>query len=937
LWAKVFSCYFKDTTCGFPMPTIQRPFHRIFWHFVAAVSGIALFAFCFAAILSHAASGHANPSAFIGSTPTPCGTPGTLDTTFGTMGTVLTPVGTNYDEADAVAIQSDGKIVAAGESDNGTVFNLAVVRYNADGTLDTTFNGTGKVITPVGTTGSAANSVAIQPDGKIVAAGYSYNGSSYRFAVVRYNTNGTLDPTFNGNGIVTTAIGSRIDIAKSVVIQPDNFIVAAGYTFNGTNYSFAVVRYNADGTLHTAFNGTGIVVTPVGTGSSAAASVAIQPNAKIVAAGEVDVGANTQFAVVRYNYDGTLDTSFNTTGIVTTPIGSTFDEALSVASQPDNKIVAAGFSSNGSNYDFALARYNTNGTLDTTFNGAGKITTPLGTGDDAAASVAIQSGGNIVAAGSSFNGVSTNNFAVARYTTSGALDATFNGTGKVITPVGNSESGAAALAIQGDARVVVAGNGSSGSANGFALARYWGACPIPTATNTATPTPTYTPTNTATSTPTFTPTNTATATATNTPTNTATNTATSTPTFTPTNTSTPTGTNTPTDTPSNTATSTSTSTPTDTPTNTPTPTGPTITGTVTYGNAVSPPKFISNVTVTGTGSPNVAAFTDPPGATAGEYLLSGFGAGSYTVSLSKTTGQNSITSNDAARIAQHVAGISPLTTDIQKVTADVSGNGVISSNDAALIARFVAGLGSPIGSTNVWQFYLPPGPTFPIGASPTTRTYPSVTTSITGEDYVGLLIGDVTGNWIPSSARSSGSATAMPFYLRRSSASPVPVNQSSAAMPPAAEPLRTVSVALQETVTPAGNEIVIPITADGVADKQIISYEFDLRYDPAVIQPEVEPVDVKGTASRALSSVVNATGPGLLRVVIYGAIPIDANGVLLNLRFIAIGAPGSVSPLVMDRIMFNEGDPQVTATDGQVEISASTEDIVNKTAHTEKA
>src|SRR5437016_12995362 len=126
--------------------------------------------------------------------------------------------------------------------------------------------------------------------------------------------------------------------------------------------------------------------------------------------------------------------------------------------------------------------------------------------------------------------------------------------------------------------------------------------------------------------------------------------------------------------------------------------------------------------------------------------MTGFSFASFTVTLSKSTEKNSITSNDAARIAQHVAGISLLTTNNQKVTADVSGNGAISSNDAAKIAQFVAGLPfSPPNLTSTWQFYLPPGPSFPVGTSQTSRTYASVTSNVAGEDYVGLLIGNVTG------------------------------------------------------------------------------------------------------------------------------------------------------------------------------------------------
>ncbi len=339
------------------------------------------------------------------------------------------------------------------------------------------------------------------------------------------------------------------------------------------------------------------------------------------------------------------------------------------------------------------------------------------------------------------------------------------------------------------------------------------------------------------------------------------------------------------------ATPTPTSTSTSTATNTPTPiatASPSIGGTVTYGNAAVPPKFISNVTITGAGSPTVMTTSAAPGATAGQYVLTGFGTSSYTVSLSKTTGQNGVTSNDAARIAQHVAGTLPLTTDAQKVTADVSGNSSISSNDAALIARFVAGLGTIIGNTYQWQFYVSPGPTFPVGASPTTRTYSSVTGSITGQDYVGLLIGEVTGNWAPSAAREIKSTK------------------------------KNISVNLPMLSGSVGNEIIVPVDVRGVAGKDVISYEFDLKYDASVIKPLVDVADLKGTASRGLFVVTNAGTPGILRVVVYGAYPIDRDGLLLNLRFTAVGSAGSVSPLSFEQIMFNEGEPRVITADGRI-------------------
>ncbi len=181
------------------------------------------------------------------------GAPGDLDLSFGSGGKVITPVGSSYDYAYSVAIQADGKIVAAGYSDNGANYDFAVVRYNTDGTLDTSFGGTGKVVTAVGNFGSGASSVAIQADGKIVVAGSSYNGANDDFAVVRYNTNGSLDTSFNGTGKVTTPIGSDDDYANSVAIQADGKIVVAGSSIGAPNV-FAVVRYQAASNVRARFD-----------------------------------------------------------------------------------------------------------------------------------------------------------------------------------------------------------------------------------------------------------------------------------------------------------------------------------------------------------------------------------------------------------------------------------------------------------------------------------------------------------------------------------------------------------------------------------------------------------------------------------------------------------------------------------------------------------
>jgi ligand-binding sensor domain-containing protein len=308
-----------------------------------------------------------------------------------------------------------------------------------------------------------------------------------------------------------------------------------------------------------------------------------------------------------------------------------------------------------------------------------------------------------------------------------------------------------------------------------------------------------------------------------------------------------------------------------------------IAGTVTYGNAIGNPttRPVSNVTISGAGSPNVNAITSFPG---GNYTLSGFGAGSYTITPTKVGGVNSISSFDAAKIAQHVAGVSVLAGN-QFTVADVSGNGTLSSFDAAELARYVVAMPGS-GSTGNWIF------------SPANRAYAAVTASISGEDYSALLMGDVSGNWTDTGAKA--------------------MRENRKHSPQTGD--NGIGVELPTAITPSGKDVIIPVKVNGIAAKDVISYEFTLRYDASVMQPSSRVVDLKGTVSRGFAFAANATQPGVLRVVVYGAMPITDDGVLLNLKFTTVGRAGVVSPLTFEQIMFNEGEASVNAGDGKVQI-----------------
>ena len=407
---------------------------------------------------------------------------GSLDVSFGGDGKVTSGLASAESKINAVAVQSDGKIVAAGSSMVGSNVDFAVVRYTAAGALDTSFgDGDGLVTTSFGHDGTdTISAVAVLSDGKILAAGYAYNGTNLDFALARYTAAGVLDTTFGTGGKVITPIGSSMDHIRALAVQSDGKIVVAGNSHNGTNYDFAVARYTAAGVLDTGFSTDGKVTTAIGSGADTALAVAVQSDGKIVAAGHSHNGTNEDFALVRYTSTGALDTGFDTDGKVTTTIGSGNERAHGVAVLTGGEILAGGLSATPSPSfnDFALVRYTSAGALDTTFGTTsgstktGKITHAIGTSGDYGLAMVAQSGGKILVGGYAHVGGSDYDFALARFTALGALDTSFDSDGKVITDMGAGNAEANALAVGPDGEIVLAGFSHNGTHNDFALVRY---------------------------------------------------------------------------------------------------------------------------------------------------------------------------------------------------------------------------------------------------------------------------------------------------------------------------------------------------------------------------------------------------------------------------------------------------------------------------------
>ncbi len=398
--------------------------------------------------------------------------PGALDVTFGTNGIVISDLGSDSESANAVAIQPDDKIVIAGRIDIESDNAILVARYNTNGTLDPSFSVDGIVTTLIGTGDSQAYSVAIQQDGKIVIAGNSHNETSSEFTVVRYNSDGTLDHSFGVNGIATTDIGNDRDVGTSMIIQPDDKIVVAGYSRNGTDYDFAVVRYNSDGSLDNTFSVDGIITTALGSHYDRASSVALQQDGKIVVGGRSSSGTNLDFAVVRYNTGGTLDNTFGDNGIVTTDFGGLNEECYALTIQPDGKIILSGLSEEGSEGSTAVVRYNSDGTLDNTFSVDGIVTTLIGDYGSSGHSIALQQDGKIIVGGISYYNSEHYYYALVRYNSDGTLDHSFDDDGKLTTALGSRCDGCNAIAIQSDNKIIAAGSSYMDPDWHISLARY---------------------------------------------------------------------------------------------------------------------------------------------------------------------------------------------------------------------------------------------------------------------------------------------------------------------------------------------------------------------------------------------------------------------------------------------------------------------------------
>jgi len=396
---------------------------------------------------------------------------GTLDPTFGTNGFVTTAVHPNYNMAETTVVQSDGKILVAGSAGTPSTYQMAVARYNEDGSLDTSFGNDGSLRFPVGSVKSFVMDMAQQPDGKILLGGRTWDNVTGDFALVRLNEDGSFDDTFGTNGIfrIETA---ETEASEAMALLDDGTILMVGYRDD----NLAVAKINTDGNMDTTFGVNGWAVLTYDGATSYADDLAIQDDGKIVISGFALNGSENRFhvAAARLNADGSTDNSFGTDGKVIFNVGDWNDFGEGIAIQSDGKILIGGhkwIANLDQRHDLFVARLNTDGSLDASYGTSGVATARLVDGANYANDLVLQADDKPILMGYTiFQGII--DMAMVRFDTDGNLDSTFNDDGMVSFDNMGREDYGYAIALQADSKIILAGYSYGGGGSEFEIARF---------------------------------------------------------------------------------------------------------------------------------------------------------------------------------------------------------------------------------------------------------------------------------------------------------------------------------------------------------------------------------------------------------------------------------------------------------------------------------
>jgi len=389
--------------------------------------------------------------------------PGMLDVSFDTDGIVVTDVDSNWDIAYDIALQNDGKIVAAGLVTIGAEYTMGVFRYFTNGSLDTSF-GNGGIVSIDFDTASQFNeaySVAIQPDGKIIVAGSAEINADRGFAVARLNVNGSLDNSFDGDGkkVVQLGVPGYMDAARKVLMDASgNIILVGDMQTTSWGRDFALLKLHTNGSIDTTFGLNGVASANFSGLDDVAHASVILMDGRIAVGGTTMVFSNTDYGLAVFTANGILDNSFSGNGRLNTDFGAGNDEAFDIKQQGDGKILLAGSSTIFTSKDITAARYLLNGDLDTNFSNNGKFITTINTsGDDEARSILIQPDNYFILGGYTTNS-SSSDFALLRIDYNGIPDSSF-GTNALVTTniLGGQYNEIYDLAIQSDYKILAAG------------------------------------------------------------------------------------------------------------------------------------------------------------------------------------------------------------------------------------------------------------------------------------------------------------------------------------------------------------------------------------------------------------------------------------------------------------------------------------------------
>lgn len=398
------------------------------------------------------------------------GSTGQLDTSFGGSGAAIFDSGFTDNCLD-VALLSDDSVVTTGVSFNGAVNELIASRYSAGGLPILTFGTSGTFHYDTGSNTGGIKIRRIAAD-QLILAGYTTNAGTDTL-LLKIDASGNLDPGFGTAGVSVFDLLTPDDSTSDLVIDHAGRPVLSLST--GDQF-FMAARFTASGALDTAFNGTGIVQTPLPSGQADAYAIAVDASNRVIAGGYDYGGAGTYpSTVIRYTSAGALDTAFDGTGIVQTDLSTTAGDAFySVIVQPDGKIVAVGYAYIGAGNDaLAVVRYLSNGSLDASFGTGGIVLIDVSAGADSLRSVILQPDGKIIAAGTADAGSAGADMVVVRLHPGGALDTSFGGTGAVLIDIYGSTDYGSRVLLQSDGAILVAGTASNGADNDAAIVRLY--------------------------------------------------------------------------------------------------------------------------------------------------------------------------------------------------------------------------------------------------------------------------------------------------------------------------------------------------------------------------------------------------------------------------------------------------------------------------------